>query len=65
MKECKYCGCEAALISNDPYNGYELEIDPASEEIIVWNGDDCVASMNVKYCPMCGKKLRIGENNEL
>lgn len=64
MNKCEYCGYEAALIPNTPYNGYDLEIDPNSEEIIVWNGDNCVASISINYCPMCGRKLRNAQNKE-
>ena len=58
MNECKYCANEELSIPAKSYNGYELTIDVESKELIVWDPDDFAAAMAIKYCPMCGRKLR-------
>ena len=57
MKNCKYCN-QTNPIKQDCDNGYYLEVDVEQEEISMYDeNDNCLASMSVEYCPMCGRKL--------
>lgn len=53
---CDVCSGKAVL-TQDAYNGYSLEIDAEQQEAAVWYGDECLAVFHIDFCPECGAKM--------
>lgn len=55
-KQCPICSGEKVL-SQSFENGFAVEIDASSCEMTVWQGDTCLITVSIAYCPTCGAKL--------
>lgn len=53
---CDVCSGNAVL-TQDAYNGYSLEIDAEQQEATVWYGDECLSVFHIDFCPNCGAKM--------
>lgn len=53
---CDVCNGKAVL-TQDPDNGYSLEIDSEQQEASLWYGDNCLAVFHIDFCPNCGAKI--------
>lgn len=53
---CDVCSGKAVL-TQDCYNGYSIEIDAEQQELSIWQGDKCLAYFHIDYCPNCGAKM--------
>ena len=54
MAKCKYCYDGVSLLKED---SWEVWID-CSNRLQIYEGDDYRNTyIDIKYCPMCGKKL--------
>lgn len=57
QNQCDMCnGKEASL--QDRFSGYKIDIDIKRQELNIWHGDECLANIQIDYCPQCGTKLR-------
>lgn len=52
MSNCKYCSVDSIRINGD-YTDIEIN---AKNHMLYAIGDDLM-SIEIKYCPMCGRKL--------
>lgn len=56
QNQCDMCnGKEASL--QDRFSGYKIDIDIKRQELNIWHGDECLANIQIDYCPQCGTKL--------
>lgn len=53
---CDVCSGKAVL-TQDCYNGYSIEIDAEQQELSIWQGDKCLAYFHIDYCPSCGARM--------
>lgn len=54
---CPVC-CGNSQLFRDLHNYYFVEIDKRSQEMLVWEEDDCLMVVPISYCPACGKELK-------
>lgn len=54
--QCPVCSGQEVL-SQDCYNGYSIEIDAEQREMTTWQGDVCLATFSIDYCPNCGAAM--------
>ena len=52
-----------AVLTQDAYNGYSLEIDAEQQEAAVWYGDECLAVFHIDFCPNCGAAMDLEDND--
>ena len=70
MSECKYCDCKKGdsptksvifeTLNGGIFGPIILDLDIYEDASMVAGlGDDVVAKVKIKYCPMCGRKLEL------
>lgn len=53
---CPMCSGKEILVA-DIYDGYSVEIDAELGEMTIWQGDTCLTTVPINYCPKCGEKM--------
>lgn len=53
---CPLCNCEDVIVGAlEPH--LDLEYNGDEGVLFLFDGDSCIGHFEIKYCPMCGRKL--------